>query len=304
MQETMIPMLQFTVGPLERPTSLAGALRHFGISATLRRRLKHNGSCAVNGAPALLKDLVREGDRITVNLSINQHISPCPIPLDIAYEDAYLLVVNKPAGLLMHPTAAVRQNTLANAVAFHYHESGQQSSYHPMHRLDKNTSGLCLIAKAPHIQYAFDRKKSFYHRTYLAISEGRFPAKTAHISCPIGRCSDSIIKRRTCDNGKEAVSDFTRLAAADNCSLLSITLHTGRTHQIRVHSAYLGCPLAGDDLYGGHRTLLTRQALHAGKIEFIHPVTGNRLTVNSPLPTDIKHIIDKFGWNDIVHDYI
>lgn len=152
-------MIHFTVGPLSRPTSLLGALRHFGVSSTLRRRIKRNGVCTVNGQIASTTQFVYEGDVVRVDLPQVNSFSPEPIPLSIAYEDDYLLVVDKPAGLLMHPTAAVRQGTLANAVAYYYEQSRQHCSYHPMHRLDKNTSGLCMIAKEPQVQSQFDKKR-------------------------------------------------------------------------------------------------------------------------------------------------
>lgn len=153
-------MIHFTVGPLHRPTTVAGAMKHFGVSSTLRRRIKHSGSCTVNGQPASTRDFVREGDVVSITIPVKNEFAPEDIPIGIVYEDDYLMVIDKPAGLLMHPTSAVRDGTLANAVAYHYAVTGQHCSYHPMHRLDKNTSGLCMVAKEPQIQYAFDKKIS------------------------------------------------------------------------------------------------------------------------------------------------
>ena len=151
-------MIQFTVGPLQKKTSLLGALRHFGVSSTLRRRIKHSGVCKINGHDATTKDFVVEGDRVEVTLPEKNSFTPEAIPLTIAYEDDYIIVVNKPAGLLMHPTSGAHTGTLANALAWYYEKTGQSCAYHPMHRLDRNTSGLCLIAKQPQIQYAFSRQ--------------------------------------------------------------------------------------------------------------------------------------------------
>lgn len=144
-------MIHFTVGPLHRPTTVAGAMKHFGVSSTLRRRIKHSGSCTINGQPASTRDFVREGDVVSIVIPVKNEFAPEDIPIGIVYEDDYLMVIDKPAGILMHPTSAVRDGTLANAVAYHYEKTGQHCSYHPMHRLDKNTSGLCMVAKEPQI---------------------------------------------------------------------------------------------------------------------------------------------------------
>ena len=177
-------MIHFTVGTITRPTSLGGALKHFGVSSTLRRRIKHNGICTINGQAASTRDFVQEGDEICVTLPEKNPFPPEDIPIGIVYEDDYLMVIDKPAGILMHPTSAVRDGTLANAVAYHYEKTGQHCSYHPMHRLDKNTSGLCMVAKEPQIQYAFDKQDLGYKRLYLAICEGRYPSRvtTVHLS--------------------------------------------------------------------------------------------------------------------------
>ena len=140
-------MLRFTVGPLQKPTSFAGALKHFGISATSRRKIKNNGICLRNGVPASMKDLVHQGDSLEVILQPKDTIEAEDIPLSVAYEDDYLIVVNKPPGMLMHQTSSERFGTLANAVMYYYKVHGYDHDYHPVQRLDRNTSGLCLIAK-------------------------------------------------------------------------------------------------------------------------------------------------------------
>lgn len=290
-------MIEFIVGRLEKKTSLLGALRHAGVSATMRRRIKHNGICTRNGIAADTRDFVSTGDVIRVELPESNPFRPEPIPVKIAYEDDYIIAVNKPAGLLMHPTSGAHDGTLANALAWYYQQTGQSCSYHPMHRLDRNTSGLCLIAKQPQIQYAFSHRHLAYHRYYLAVAEGRFPARRLTIHWPISRTPDSIILRRTDADGKPAHTDIQCLAATDRYSLLQLTLHTGRTHQIRVHCASLGHPLCGDDLYGGSRTDIQRQALHAFRIQFTHPVSGTFITVNSPLPADMQHLFCCAGWD-------
>ena len=290
-------MIEFTVGHLEKKTSLLGALRHAGVSATMRRRIKHNGCCTLNGNAADTRTFVAEGDVVRVTLPEHNPFPPQAIPIEIAYEDDYIIIVNKPAGLLMHPTSGAHDGTLANALAWHYCKTGQTCSYHPMHRLDRNTSGLCLIAKQPQIQYTFSKRQLAYHRYYLALAEGRFPAPFVTVHWPIARREGSIILRRTGTDGKDARTDIHRLAVCNAYSLLGLTLFTGRTHQIHVHCAALGHPLVGDDLYGGSRTLLQRQALHAFSIQFTHPVSGDFITVNSPLPADMQALISRAGWD-------
>ena len=190
-----------------------------------------NGVCTVNGQIASTTQFVYEGDVVRVDLPQVNSFSPEPIPLSIAYEDDYLLVVDKPAGLLMHPTAAVRQGTLANAVAYYYEQSRQHCSYHPMHRLDKNTSGLCMIAKEPQVQSQFDKKETAYKRLYMALTEGRFPSPFATVRSPISRCPDSIITRQVMAGGKPAHTDFTCLAAGDAYIVTRVNAETQDANQ-------------------------------------------------------------------------
>ena len=176
-------MIQFTVGTLPCMTTLGGALKHFGVSATLRRRIKHSGTCTCNGQVIGLQNFVHTGDTICISLPVRQAFAPEPLAFTRVYEDRHLLVINKPAGLLMHPTAGQRSGTLANAVSYYYITSNQHCAYHPVHRLDKNTSGLCMIAKNPYVQSLFDHAPNrYYKRLYLALSTD----------------SDSTQSRRSC----------------------------------------------------------------------------------------------------------
>lgn len=297
-------MIRIQVNEVTVPTSLLAALRHHGISSTMRRRIKHNGTCCINGQTASWKDFVHSGDIVTVELPLKNSFTPEKMELPIAYEDEYLLAVNKPAGLLMHPTSGSYEGTLANGIAYYYEQTGQQCAFHPMHRLDRNTSGLVLLAKQPQIQHAFEHRHLYYKRLYMALASHAFPAPFATVRSPISRCADSIILRQVAPGGKAAHTDFTRLAYNDEYSLLVVMLHTGRTHQIRVHSSYLGYPLLGDDLYGGTKDLLSRQGLHAYSILFTHPVSGKLITVKTPLPHDMQELIVKAGWETLVSDFL
>jgi len=293
-------MIEFTVGSLTKRTSLLGALRHNGISATMRRKIKHNGICKINDIPATWRDFVVKGDKVTVDLPIKQFFDPEPMDLDIVYEDDYLLLINKPHGLLMHPTSGHAEGTLANGVLYYYQQTKQRCAFHPMHRLDRNTSGIVMLAKQPQIQYAFSRKHLFYNRFYLAITSGYFPSSQATVHFPISRSPESIVKRIISKDGKPAWSDFKRIAANTEYSLILVTLHTGRTHQIRVHCSNLGYPLLGDDLYGGSKERISRQALHAYCVQFTHPVTGKIINIMSPVPADMQKLIQEAGWDDMV----
>lgn len=293
-------MIHFTVGPLRKPTTLSSALKMAGISSTLRRRIKHNGTCRCNGIIVPPYHMVHTGDTICITLPIRNAFEPEYIPIRIAYEDDYLLIIDKAAGLLMHPTSAQRQGTLANAVAYYYNTTNQYRGYHPVHRLDKNTSGLCLIAKEPHIQSLFDKQKLLYRRVYWAIVTGYFPASLATINMPIAREPASIIKRHVDNDGKPAQSYMTRLAMNETYSLLQIFLATGRTHQIRVHCSALGYPLIGDDLYGGTQDKISRQALHACAMELIHPVTHKHLFITAPLPPDMQSLLIQARWEHLL----
>ena len=239
--------------------------------------------------------------------------------LDIVYEDEHILVINKAAGVLMHPTSTVRDHTLANGVLYYYQETHQHYDFHPVHRLDKDTSGIVIIAKTSVVQHAFDKKHTHFHKSYDAIVEGKLPAVPLTINWPIGRKPGSIIERYCTNEGKPARTDITVIShntrpivdkspiidsntiigsnnmADRNCEThfthLQCLLHTGRTHQIRVHVSQLGYPLAGDDLYGGHLDYIQRQALHAARVSFHHPMTNKWLELSADMPQDMKDLI-------------
>lgn len=298
-------MIKFQLGIVENNhVSLLKALRNSGVSATMRRRIKHNGICQINGQSADCRDFVHSGDIITVDLPLKNNFLPQKMNLEVCYEDEYLIVINKPAGLLMHPTSGTFDGTLANGMAYYYQSTNQSCAFHPMHRLDKNTSGLVLLAKQPHIQYAFTRQHLYYQRLYMALVSGTFPSENITVNVPIARCMDSIIMRKTDVAGKDAHSDFHLIRTNGDFSLISVTLHSGRTHQIRVHSSFLGYPLLGDDLYGGSRELIQRQALHAYAILFMHPVLKRVVTVKSQLPNDMYSLIADAGWENAVSDFM
>ena len=289
------------------------------ISQRMRRRLRNEGIITINDEPATWNTLVHGGDHLVMKLTPEQEFSLSPMDLDIVYEDEHILVINKAAGVLMHPTSTVRDHTLANGVLYYYQETHQHYDFHPVHRLDKDTSGIVIIAKTSVVQHAFDKKHTHFYKTYDAIVEGKLPAVPLTINWPIGRKPDSIIERYCTTEGKPARTDITVIShntrpivdkspiidsntiigsnnmADENCEThfthVQCLLHTGRTHQIRVHVSQLGYPLAGDDLYGGHLDYIQRQALHAARVSFHHPMTNEWLELSADMPQDMKDLI-------------
>ena len=293
------------------------------ISQRMRRRLRNEGIITVNDEPATWNTLVHGGDHLVMKLTPEQGFSLSPMDLDIVYEDEHILVINKAAGVLMHPTSTVRDHTLANGVLYYYQETHQHYDFHPVHRLDKDTSGIVIIAKTSVVQHAFDKKHTHFYKTYDAIVEGKLPAVPLTINWPIGRKPGSIIERCCTNEGKPARTDITVIShnsinssntivygspisdsntiigsnnmADENCEThfthVQCLLHTGRTHQIRVHVSQLGYPLAGDDLYGGHLDYIQRQALHAARVSFHHPMTNEWLELSADMPQDMKDLI-------------
>jgi len=285
--------LPTNLGALKQRISINHLIKKHGISQTMRRKLRSHGRFLINDNEANWDTLLCIGDTLKVFFSAEQSLQPYALQLDICYEDAYLLIINKPPQLLMHPTATVRHTTLANAVQYYYERTQQQNArFHPVHRLDKNTSGLVVIAKSALIQHQFTQRHIAIHKVYDGIVSGAFPPTCATIHWPIGRREGSIIERQTTQNGKLAHTDIHYIKSNANYSWLRFYLHTGRTHQIRVHASHLGYPLLGDDLYGGLSTYITRQALHAAELHFIHPITSTMLHIYAPLPEDMKRLIE------------
>ncbi|CUH97847.1 hypothetical protein P22_3994 [Propionispora sp. 2/2-37] len=284
-------MLDITV-----PESLQGLTlkdflrRHAGISLSLWRKIKNTGSVSINGYPVLsFHTLLQGGDIITLTWEQSSALIAIAIPLAIKYEDDYVLIVNKPAGMLVHPISQQQSPSLANAVIAYYHYQKLSSGFHPVHRLDRNTSGLILIAKYPHIQHmlSLNNMKSI-KRKYLALVSGHLSDKSGFIDAPIGRSPRSIIERIVTSAGKPALTLYKVIATFPGYSLLELELLTGRTHQIRVHLSHIGHPLLGDDLYGGPIDLIKRQALHSYCLSFQHPVQNQPVYISCPIPEDMS----------------
>lgn len=210
-------------------------------------------------------------------------------PAMIAYEDEFLLIIDKPAGMLVHPTVNERGFTLYDYVSNYYTRQGITAGIHPVSRLDRNTSGLVIFAKEPIIQFWLSQQQM--QKSYLAIVTGNLPADEGIIEAPIARKDGSIIERCVdFEKGKYSKTAYKLLKMVKDKSLVELQLFTGRTHQIRVHMAYIGCPLFNDNLYGTPGPQ-SRHALHAYKIGFIHPVSDVPLEITRELPADLRRLL-------------
>ena len=233
------------------------------------------------------------GETLTVNISeeaSSKQIPAVKMDLDIVYEDEDIMVINKPAGLPIHPSLNHYEDSLANGLAYYFEAQGKPFIFRCVNRLDNNTSGLTVIAKhlvAAGILSTMVKNREV-KREYLAIAEGHIEPATGTIDAPIGRVDENGIMRQIdFENGERAITHYQVIKEKNGHSLVSIHLETGRTHQIRVHFKYIGHPLAGDHLYNPTSSIMSRQALHSHKLEFKHPITGEELCFTADLPEDM-----------------
>lgn len=254
----------------------------------------------VNGTPVPKNYRQRGGDVIEITLPEPEPLTlePENIPLDIVYEDADLLVVNKPKGMVVHPAPGHATGTLVHALLYHCGDqlSGINGVIRPgiVHRIDRNTSGLLMVAKtdAAHQSLSAQIQAHSFTREYQAVAVGRFREPSGTIDAPIGR--HPVDRKKMCvtqKNSKRAVTHYETILAYQKATHLRLRLETGRTHQIRVHLAYLGHPVLGDDVYGKPYPGLEGQCLHAAKIGFVHPTTGEYLEFESPLPDYFRRVL-------------
>lgn len=268
-------------------------------------RLTESGDITLNGKTASKSDKVKIGDivEITYPEPVSSEAVPQDIPLDIIYEDDDLLVVNKPKGMVVHPAAGNPDGTLVNALLYHCGDSlsGIGGVVRPgiVHRIDKDTSGLLMVAKndTAHLKLSEQIKEHSFTREYEAVIIGHLKEQKGSIDAPIGRSKNDRKKMAVTElNSKNAVTRYEVLEEYPGFSYVRLRLETGRTHQIRVHMAYLGHPLAGDGVYGGRnaeRIMESGQCLHARKIGFIHPTTGKYMEFTSPLPEYFTKFLEK-----------
>lgn len=233
-------------------------------------------------------DTVSSGDVIILNLPEDKNeIAPIKGDLKILYEDDYIIAVDKPAGMPVHPTKVHQTDTLANILKYMQLNKGESYTFRAVNRLDKDTSGIVIIAKD---KYTATALGGVVNKSYIAVCEGVIE-DGGIIDKPIKLLEGHTVQRTVAIDGKSAITHYTPVKHDNKHTLLSITLETGRTHQIRCHLASIGHPLAGDDMYGGSLEYITRQALHCDCASLIHPITDKKVVINSELPKDIKQII-------------
>ena len=256
-------------------------------------------SILVNGVHYYMRQELSTGDHLQVRICETQNsekIPPTKLPLDIIYEDEDLLVLNKPAGMPIHPSLNNYTNSIANALAYYFQSQGKPFIFRCCNRLDRDTSGLTIVSK--HLvsgSILSDMTKyREVHREYLAIARGSVTPSEGTIQAPLGR-KEGTINERTVDweHGEDAVTHYKVVKEANGHSLVSLRLETGRTHQIRIHMKYLGYPLIGDYLYNPDMKYMTRQALHSHHMEFTHPITGEHMSFTAPLPEDMARVMQE-----------
>lgn len=270
---------------------------HINLSSSLIKKAKRiEKGITVNGKLTFVTENVKINDRVEVIIETDdeksENIPLCDIPLDIVFEDENLLIINKQGNIPTHPSLNNYENTVAGAVMNYYEKQGLNFVFRPVNRLDKGTSGLMVIAKNPHIHELLKNAmhKSEFSREYLAVVCGKLE-KNGTVDAPIFREDNSIIKRMVDARGVRAVTHYSVEKVYGDKTLVSLKLETGRTHQIRVHMAYIGYALYGDFLYGEERNDLSRPALHSYKITLKNPLNNEVLEFFSPLPKDIEKII-------------
>lgn len=263
------------------------------ISSRLLYKLIKLNKIELNHKPCDTRKIGTFGDTITINFDYeedNSNIIPTKMNLNIIFEDDWLLVVNKPAGIAIHPSVLHYSDSLCNGIKFYFDKIGLKKKIRPVNRLDLNTSGLVVFAKCEYIQECLinQMKNNQFKKEYLAVCNGFFDKKSGTINLPIARKENSIIERCISENGQPAITHYEVLKEFDNYSLVKCSLETGRTHQIRVHMSAIGHPLLGDSLYGSISDLINRQALHCFNLQFIHPIYNNDLNFWGDLPNDFK----------------
>lgn len=272
--------------------------RHLHLSGTVVRRIKWlPDGILVDGARVNTRFCPLEGQVLSVRLDDPERrsgIVPAPGSLDILYEDGDMVVLNKAPGVSVHPGPGHFDDTLGNFLLDHYDREGEMADFHPVHRLDRGTSGLLAAAKHPHAQEVLKNQlhTNAFRRTYLAVCEGIPQPPEGTIEAPLGPKPGSLMEQMVRPDGKFARTRYKVLGEYEGRALVELELDTGRTHQIRVHMAHLGHPLTGDFLYGQEdRELIGRPALHSHRLELCHPVTGERLTFTAPLPQDMEALL-------------
>lgn len=296
--ESMKRIFNYTIPTEYNEQTLLSFLKSMKFSSQIMTHLKRTeNGILLNGAWGRVRDILHTSDALTIQLieeDSSENIVPINLPLDIMYEDEDILVINKAADMPIHPSQGNYDNTLANAVAYYYQQKGESFTYRCINRLDRDTTGLLIIAKHMYSASLLSEMVANreIHREYLAIATGEVP-ESGTIIAPIARVNGSTIERHVDEEqGDYACTHYRRLDFNNGYSLVSLKLETGRTHQIRVHMKHIGHPLPGDFLYNPDYSVIDRQALHSHKLSFNHPITGEYMEFVAELPEDMKSIIE------------
>ena len=269
----------------------------FSMSDRLLLKLKKLDRIYLNGDVTSVNHLVLENDLIECYLDYeedNSNIVPIEMPLNIIYEDEAYIVVNKPAGIPVHPSMDHYADSLSNGIAFYFNQIGLKKKIRPVNRLDKDTSGIVIFAKNEYIQECLVRqmKSKEFIKKYIAVVNGNLGNFEGTINAPIARKEGSIIERCVNGTGDIAITHYKVLKRNLDFDVVECILETGRTHQIRVHFAYLGHSLLGDTLYGTSSSLINRQALHAYEVEFTHPLSKKKVKYVANVPENLNKLME------------
>lgn len=254
--------------------------KYFKISSRMLTKLKNNDGIKLNGQHITVRGRVEEGDVLALIMpeEKSKNVVPTDLPLDILFEDEELLIVNKPKDMPVHPSLNNYTNTLGNAVMFYYKD--RPFVYRPVNRLDRDTTGIVIIAKSAYAHNSLSQQmqKNIFKKTYMAVTSVPPVPEKGIIDAPIRREQESIIKRIVAEDGQRAVTEYETISVKNGHAVVRVILHTGRTHQIRVHFAHIGAPLLYDYLYGTEVEGKTFM-LHCTQLEFLHPTTGEKMTI-------------------------